>query len=511
MFREIDRAIILVLLFCMQWASMRAHEISNGTQYNTTEYMQIRKEWLLKDLQQSLSREVILNEQEQKLDNYLCSSCLNFQHHFLESNVYPPNQNFADVRAAIENTMLFKILMRMPKGGMLHLHAGSTGDADWLIQQAIKENVYVYMKEDGPILKGTMKFFLREKPLDGFQRIQDLIKNDSHFLFQMNEWITMNAKDGETPNPWNKFRDCFDRIDDLLYYLPFFVEYYTHALEIMAADHIQIVELRTSIDDLYDKEGNTYKDNEVVDLYKAIVKQIQKKYPRFALKLIVSDLRSKNLENQQLALKRAYKLKVDNPDIIVGYDLVGYETSGHSLIYYLRNLLTAAASFAKEYQTELPYYFHAGESGWGNDKNLYDAVLMNSRRIGHALNLFYFPALLQQIIKQNICIEVCPISNQMLGYVKDLRMHPAIGYIKQGVACVLSSDDPQMFGTKGLSYDFWEAIMAWNLNLSEVKQLCINSIQYSSLNAEEKEKAFFTWLDLWEEFVHQAITDLHLS
>lgn len=507
---NVNLVIVSCLFFIMTRAFSESPQISNGS-YNAVEYMEIRKELLTKDLQPNASRLPILNVHEQNLDNYLRSSSLNFQHHFLESNTHPSNQNFALSKSAIENSVLFKILTKMPKGGLLHLHTCSAGDANWVIQYALRENVYVYMKDSGPFAKGTLKLFLKDHPLEGFQRMQDVVAKDHSFLAQMYEWITMDAKDSASANPWNKFVTCFERVDDLMNYKPFFVEYYKHAFERIAQDQIQIVEIRTSLDSLYDKEGNAIQDDEVVTTYRSIVKQVQEKYPFFTLKLIISGMRSINLTDQRTTLERAYRLKANNPDMIVGYDLEGYETSGHALIYYLRNLLTEASSLEKKYQTKLPYFFHAGENGWGSDKNLYDAVLLHSKRIGHAINLFYFPNLLQEIIKKDICIEVCPISNQMLGYVKDLRMHPAISYMKQGVACVIGSDDPQIFHTHGLSYDFWEAIMAWNLNLAEVKQLCMNSILYSSLDEKEKEKALLTWLEMWDEFIHQAIADLHLS
>lgn len=51
-------------------------------------------------------------------------------------------------------------------------------------------------------------------------------------------------------------------------------------------------------------------------------------------------------------------------------------------------------------------------------------------------------------------IELCPISNYMLGYVKNLEEHPAISLMENGILAVICNDDPQIFGSKGLSHDY---------------------------------------------------------
>jgi adenosine deaminase CECR1 len=56
--------------------------------------------------------------------------------------------------------------------------------------------------------------------------------------------------------------------------------------------------------------------------------------------------------------------------------------------------------------------------------NLYDAILLGTKRIGHGFNLALHPHLIEIVKKEKICVECCPISNIVLGYTKDLRTHP---------------------------------------------------------------------------------------
>nr|KAG5693873.1 hypothetical protein BaRGS_009929 [Batillaria attramentaria] len=45
--------------------------------------------------------------------------------------------------------------------------------------------------------------------------------------------------------------------------------------------------------------------------------------------------------------------------------------------------------------------------------NLVDALLLNTRRIGHGFALHKHPYLLEEVKNRTICVEVNPISNQV--------------------------------------------------------------------------------------------------
>ena len=68
-----------------------------------------------------------------------------------------------------------------------------------------------------------------------------------------------------------------------------------------------------------------------------------------------------------------------------GFDLVGHEDSLVPLIDYIEPL-TEFPEMQKKAGVHIPYIFHAGETlGDGNapDANLYDAILLGTKRIGH--------------------------------------------------------------------------------------------------------------------------------
>lgn len=61
---------------------------------------------------------------------------------------------------------------------------------------------------------------------------------------------------------------------------------------------------------------------------------------------------------------------------------------------------------------------------------------------------------------KGIALEVCPLSNQILRLVNDLRNHPAVFYVSQSIPIVISSDNPGFWDSKGVSHDFYYALMA---------------------------------------------------
>jgi adenosine deaminase CECR1 len=382
----------------------------------------------------------------------------------------------------------------MPKGGALHLHTLSTGDAEWLVNRVLcEDNSYIYLSDDGQVLKGKLGIFKNGEVPPGYQSMKEMHNTHKEFKEWVIQMITMTSQDTTQKNPWEKFEACFERIWHLLNYEPLFRDFYQNALEILAEDHVQIVELRAGVYELYDLEGTKYSLEDTLRIYLEILEEVRKKHPHLHLKLILSNNRKNDVAQECIDLERAYRLRAQFPQLVKGYDLVGFETTGHTTLYYIQELLVEAKQLQKKYNALLPYFFHDGESDWITDTNIFDAVLLKSKRIGHGFNLFYFPGLVERVKKQRICIEICPISNQILGYAKDLRISPGVTYLKRGIDIVISSDDPMLFRTRGLSYDFWEAIVAWDLSLADIKQLCINSIMFSTLCDTEKQDAMKIW------------------
>lgn len=142
------------------------------------------------------------------------------------------------------------------------------------------------------------------------------------------------------------------------------------------------------------------------------------------------------------------------------------------------------------------------------DLNLLDAILLNTTRIGHGYALLKHPVLWNAVKTRDIAVEISPISNQVLHLVWDLRNHPGSFFISENIPIVICNDDPGFWDAKGLSYDFFYAIMSLspnNAGLEILKQLAWNSIKYSMLQNREKQRAFAVLQSKWDQFIDDVL------
>lgn len=221
--------------------------------------------------------------------------------------------------------------------------------------------------------------------------------------------------------------------------------------------------------------------------------------------------------------------KIEFPHLIAGYDLVGPEDLGRSLVDLLPELFWFRKQCSQE-GVNIPFFFHAGETlgdGSSTDKNLFDAILLGTRRIGHGFSLYKHPLLLEMVKKKRILIESCPVSNEVLRLCGSIMSHPLPALLARGVACSLCNDDPAMLGqdTAGMSHDFWQALQGWeNLGLAGLGSLAENSVRWAafedqgqddwakgvreaSLGDGVKAQRLREWQVEWEEFCLWIVTE----
>lgn len=494
---------LLLLLAILIPAFVFSQDINlNDLNNDRADYYKSRGILFSADSLMRLGFDVVLNEKEQLLNNYLKE----LQRDYIKTSgaKFPPANYFYKYRNMIDTSVIYKMFQKMPKGAMLHIHSTAMGDAQWLVKNAsYMDNCYFYNSDDGKETYGTLHFYAKGKVPANWVLVKELRDKDSDFDNKLLKLLTFSEADEGSAVIWEDFEKIFNRMSGLIEYLPVYKEYKKNALELLLKDNVQHVELRSGMHGIYDL-NKEYSYLDFAKMYSEVISELQVKYPHFTSKIIFAGWRGNTPGGVMKYIETAFAIKKEYPNLLVGFDLVGEEDAGHTTDYFL-NEFFKKDSLEKVYNLSLPFYFHDGESTLPSDLNLYDAILLKTKRIGHGINLFRFPTLEQIAKKDGICLEVSPLSNQILGYIQNLRMHPASGYINKGIPVAISSDDPQIFNYKGLSYDFWTAYMAWELDLRQVKKLALNSLVYSALSNSEKDSAMKYLLDEWDKWVNETV------
>lgn len=447
------------------------------------DYMKVRKRLVQAELAMRIDAGIKLAPEEEEANRRLM--LLKQEETERTREYFPPAHSFlkSRTRQLIDQSPILEIMKRLPKGGILHGHGFAMGDFHWLVMHATYlPNCYIYQGKEELPRKGSMRIST-EPPGDGWRLVNDLRKaadNVEEFDEELFRSVTLGEEDLGLPDTWAEFRKCFARSMGL-FSDEIWSGFCRKMLRDMITENVQYVETRGDI-------GG-----------QKIIEELQCDNPEFKVKYISSSRRSAPRERIAENLNKALDGRAANPDLIIGIDLSDEEDKEHTNLFFINELLEARHK-AGQRNITLPLYIHSGESNWTENENVLDAILLDARRIGHGIALFKHPLLMQIVKERGIAIEVCPISNQVLGFVADLRNHPAVLYINSGLPVVICPDDPGIWKCT-FSYDFYAAFMGWGLDLKCLKQLAMNSLIYSAMDPEEKEGALEFWRKKWAEFI----------
>lgn len=446
------------------------------------------------------SEDIKLSAEEKKVDSLFS---------YLRENLLINRGNswsyFYDFASNYKNThseKLYELFKQLPKGGLQHVHASATCDINYLIDIALSmPDCYVFWQENNDnYKKGQLGVFPDNQIPDGWVKIHELNNNRANLKNELYKLYTIGSEDYGL-NLWTEFENIFQRVDAFISYKPVFIDYYKHSFELFAEENIGFIELRTSVDRVMTESGTYIYDTEVLEMYKSILSQVKAKYPDFSFGIIICGWRGDDTVSMNKVVTRANNLHSQYPDLILGFDLVGEEDSNQKTQYFSEYLNNCT----------FPLYLHAGESLNHSNNNIAAALQLNAKRIAHALNLIYFPNFQNEIINKDIAVELCPISNQALGYIRDFRTHPGINYLRSGIQCTINSDDPAIFQSNGLTDDFFAAYISWYLDLASIKKLALNSITYSGFNSSEIQNLKGKFDTNWNNYIKNIVNSYNLK
>ncbi|KAL4659450.1 adenosine deaminase CECR1-A-like isoform X1 [Arapaima gigas] len=473
----------------------------------------LRDRLMQEEASRQIGGQLLLTKSELQLSEHL----LRLKEMEMAQPQFPPAMHFFEARPFIQRSPIFSLLQKMPKGAALHVHDFSLVPVEWLVKNVTyRPHCYVCFTKDQSVhfvfSDGDPVTQHQCSPWVLLETLRAKMGNATEFDNSLIANLTLFTSEPGAAYPnqdavWKKFEQAFMVTLDLVTYAPVFKDYFYQSLQELYLDNVMYLELRALLPKTYELDGRTNDRSWSLEAYREVSRQFVAEHPDFLGTRIIFTVHRglRDFEVKDL-VKMAISMKKEYPDIMAGFDLVGQEDRGRPL-WYFREALSLPADLG----VSLPYFFHAGETNWEGtevDGNLLDALLFNTSRIGHGFALPHHPVAKELSRKMGVPIELCPISNQVLKLVSDLRNHPAAVLMSEGHPLVVSSDDPSMFGSTGLSYDFYEAFVGiggMKSHLGTLKELAINSLRYSSLSPQQQEKALHLWSGKWDKFVSENL------
>jgi len=129
---------------------------------------------------------------------------------------------------------------------------------------------------------------------------------------------------------------------------------------------------------------------------------------------------------------------------------------------------------------------HAGEEG--PSEYIWDSLnLLKIKRVDHGVQCLNDDKLVEKLVKEQIPLTVCPLSNIKLCVFDKLENHNLKKMLDKGLRVMVNSDDPAYFGGY-LNKNLIETSKSLNLQIEDVKTLIENSFKSSFLDQEKKDE-----------------------
>lgn len=467
-----------------------------------------------------------------------------------EHKAFPPAEPFYSQKKRIKESNLYtKVFAPMPKGGLLHVHscAGLSLNglirliSDWNQRHKSDDNnhIYIISKDEGlpaPYILGMLLYGEQLGELKEFCSSFTEYILTTEGMDKVRELFAFNGEYvEEIPYAWDFFNQIFLRTSGLFCNIEFYKEYHIHFFKECLEDKIPYVEVRSGFETFNKRlvhemvRHSEFSSERAIYFYEMLsevnpdapddeflktMHEAMEAVEGISVKVILNARRDLKPRGEDLlklskkvdaAIRLMEKYNSDESssgyrDFLIGFDFVSEEDRGETTDAYAQEIIYRQVGSGYGEPEGLPrvqkinFFLHDGESDWPENNNMVAAAAICRHRIGHGISLVKNPALLDQIANQKAglvepVLEICPISNQILRYHKDIRNHSLLELLKRGILCVIANDDPQLLGNPGLSYDFWEVFVALDLPLAVLKGMILIAYYYRNYDYTVDTKA----------------------
>jgi adenosine deaminase len=191
-------------------------------------------------------------------------------------------------------------------------------------------------------------------------------------------------------------------------------------------------------------------------------------------KLILSFLRHLSIAEAMETLEKALPFKDRIPAVGLDSSELGFPPEKFTPV------------FDRARQNGFKTVAHAGEEG--PPDYIWQALkFLKVERIDHGVRCVEDTALVEYLVKNQVPLTVCPLSNTKLGVFDSMKQHNLKQMLNSGLCVTVNSDDPAYFG--GYMEENLRALTeALGLDAQDIYKLSRNAFQASFLNPTEKKK-----------------------
>ena len=463
-------------------------------------------------------RKALIEEIKMKKYSYIEITSKDKKANELYQSIIEPNFKFEEdfyfnlsmkYKTEIESNKFFEDLKYMPKGCLLHHHMSDCIDIEWISNEVIKKenlnNIYMRKFRDTyDILVYTTQPIENDIPFKNI--IEDYLKENKdktpydYFHSKLSIFPEEIEKAKNNDDAWAIFMTKYFFCYYLILYKKFYKQHIRNTFLQCIDDKEFRLESRLTPGKVRNEKYEIINVVEEMEIYIEELNYINSLNleAKFTFGIIIEIIRNKSDEFILNEITKSIELRKLYPDIICGIDLTGDENN-------FRTFQELTPIMIENTDKKLPWILHCGETIRAKNYNLIDGILLESKRLGHCINLFKLGTLFECVKNKQIVLEINPISNQTLRQVRDLRMHPCIGYHNDGIKCCINNDDPTLYNTKGVRYDFLVVAAAMEFDLLDFKCFGLNSIDGAQISNELRNTYKDDFLKAWDEFLDYFI------
>lgn len=400
------------------------------------------------------------NEKEVKVRKYM-EKCRDEQKQktVRGEEIYPTAKPFYDI-GLNETDEIFKIMRKMPKGGLLHVHSAAALSTDGYLELLGSwcgryPGINVVTRGDAreeKYIEGMLLFNYQCLNLPSEVKIRSLgvvIQDPKGRAWLKRNLSISDEYLGTKTDIWKEFNKIFARIDNLFTNKDFYFDYHVAFFRECLDDRINYVELRSGLQEfqsgaengeghwVYADRHPQYHVNRHL-YYKELTQDIQAGNPdtvflqtlleakdaveterngKLKFKVILNARRDLDPNKPEELAKLSKKVdaaihikeKGDEKfkDLVIGFDFVSEEDRGKDTDVYAKQIIYQPVGHGYDQEGEdkspriqhIDFFLHDGESCWKGNDNMVSAALISKHRIGHGFHLSWSRSLADEILK----------------------------------------------------------------------------------------------------------------